>query len=77
MLKPGGRFLCLEFSRVVAPVLDRLYDTYSFHVLPWLGQTVAGDRDAYVYLAESIRRFPDQGRLATDLAGRGSGLSSR
>src|SRR6185436_21184985 len=44
VLKPGGRFLCLEFSRVVVPVLDKLYDTYSFHVLPWLGQTVAGDR---------------------------------
>src|SRR5262249_19858636 len=63
VLKPGGRFLCLEFSRVVTPVLDKLYDTYSFHVLPWLGQTVAGDRDAYVYLAESIRKFPDQPRL--------------
>ncbi|TAL00145.1 MAG: bifunctional demethylmenaquinone methyltransferase/2-methoxy-6-polyprenyl-1,4-benzoquinol methylase UbiE [Rhodospirillaceae bacterium] len=64
VLKPGGRFLCMEFSRVVVPVLDKLYDTYSFRVLPWLGQTVAGNRDAYVYLAESIRRFPDQGRLA-------------
>jgi demethylmenaquinone methyltransferase/2-methoxy-6-polyprenyl-1,4-benzoquinol methylase len=64
VLKPGGRFLCLEFSRVVVPLLDRLYDAYSFRVLPWLGQAVAGDRDAYVYLAESIRRFPDQERLA-------------
>jgi demethylmenaquinone methyltransferase/2-methoxy-6-polyprenyl-1,4-benzoquinol methylase len=63
VLRPGGRFLCLEFSRVSVPVLDRLYDAYSFQVLPWLGQTVAGDRDAYVYLAESIRRFPDQPRL--------------
>ena len=64
VLKPGGRFLCLEFSRVVVPVLDKLYDTYSFTVLPWLGQAVAGDREAYVYLAESIRKFPDQPRLA-------------
>jgi demethylmenaquinone methyltransferase/2-methoxy-6-polyprenyl-1,4-benzoquinol methylase len=63
VLKPGGRFLCLEFSRVAVPVLDRLYDTYSFRVLPWLGQTVAGNRDAYLYLAESIRRFPAQNAL--------------
>ncbi len=63
VLKPGGRFFCLEFSRVVMPVLDKLYDTYSFQVLPFLGQTIAGDRDAYVYLAESIRRFPEQQRL--------------
>jgi demethylmenaquinone methyltransferase/2-methoxy-6-polyprenyl-1,4-benzoquinol methylase len=63
VLKPGGRFFCLEFSRVVVPFLDQLYDTYSFQVLPWLGQAVAGDRDAYRYLAESIRRFPDQPRL--------------
>jgi demethylmenaquinone methyltransferase/2-methoxy-6-polyprenyl-1,4-benzoquinol methylase len=60
VLKPGGRFLCLEFSKVVLPVLDKLYDTYSFQVLPALGQAVAGDREAYQYLVESIRRFPDQ-----------------
>ena len=64
VLKPGGRFLCLEFSKVIVPVLDKLYDAYSFSVLPWLGQFVAGDRDAYKYLAESIRRFPDQNALA-------------
>lgn len=64
VLKPGGRFLCLEFSRVVVPVLDKIYDAYSFQVLPWLGATVAGNRDAYVYLAESIRKFPEQKRLA-------------
>ncbi len=64
VLKPGGRFLCLEFSKVVVPILDKLYDTYSFSVLPWLGQLVAGDREAYKYLAESIRRFPDQNALA-------------
>jgi demethylmenaquinone methyltransferase/2-methoxy-6-polyprenyl-1,4-benzoquinol methylase len=60
VLKPGGRFLCLEFSRVAAPGLDDLYDLYSFAVLPRLGELVAGDGAAYRYLAESIRRFPPQ-----------------
>ncbi len=60
VLRPGGRFLCLEFSRVEAPGLDALYDAYSMHVLPRLGQAVAGDGEAYRYLAESIRRFPPQ-----------------
>lgn len=60
VLKPGGHFLCLEFSRVAIPTLDRLYDAYSFRVLPVLGQAVTGDGDAYRYLAESIRRFPSQ-----------------
>jgi demethylmenaquinone methyltransferase/2-methoxy-6-polyprenyl-1,4-benzoquinol methylase len=64
VLKPGGRFLCLEFSRVVVPGFGRLYDQYSFRVLPWLGQLVAGRREAYQYLVESIRRFPPQGELA-------------
>ncbi|MBF0563120.1 MAG: class I SAM-dependent methyltransferase [Alphaproteobacteria bacterium] len=60
VLKPGGHFLCLEFSRVVIPWLRELYDRYSFSVLPRLGQAVAGNRDAYQYLVESIRRFPPQ-----------------
>jgi demethylmenaquinone methyltransferase/2-methoxy-6-polyprenyl-1,4-benzoquinol methylase len=60
VLKPGGRFLCLEFSRLAVPALDRLYDAYSFGVLPALGRAVAGDAEAYRYLAESIRRFPAQ-----------------
>ena len=64
VLKPGGRFLCLEFSRVVLPVMADLYDLYSFKVLPALGAVVAGDREAYQYLAESIRRFPPQDELA-------------
>jgi demethylmenaquinone methyltransferase/2-methoxy-6-polyprenyl-1,4-benzoquinol methylase len=64
VLKPGGRFLCLEFSRVVLPLLDALYDLYSFRVLPALGGLVAGDRAAYQYLVESIRRFPPQEELA-------------
>ncbi len=63
VLKPGGRFICLEFSQVVLPLLKQLYDLYSFRVLPWMGRIVAGDRDSYVYLVESIRRFPSQGAL--------------
>ncbi len=71
VLKPGGRFLCLEFSQVVVPVLDRLYDAYSFHVLPALGQMVTGNREAYQYLAESIRRFPAQDAFAAMIAAAG------
>ncbi len=63
VLKPGGRLLVLEFSKPVLPVLDRVYDTYSFSVLPWLGRVVARDEASYRYLAESIRRFPDQETL--------------
>jgi len=64
VLKPGGRFLCLEFSKVVVPVMDKLYDEYSFKLLPWIGQFVAGNREAYQYLVESIRNFPPQEELA-------------
>jgi demethylmenaquinone methyltransferase/2-methoxy-6-polyprenyl-1,4-benzoquinol methylase len=64
VLRPGGRFFCLEFSRVVVPVLREVYEAYSFQVLPRLGAMVAGDEDAYRYLVESIRRFPDQASLA-------------
>jgi demethylmenaquinone methyltransferase / 2-methoxy-6-polyprenyl-1,4-benzoquinol methylase len=56
--RTGGRFLCLEFSSVDVPGLDALYDLYSFNVIPTLGRMVTGDRDAYRYLVESIRRFP-------------------
>jgi len=65
VLKPGGRFLCLEFSRVEGPLLRRVYNLYSFAILPRLGEVVARDRDAYQYLVESIRRFPPQRELAT------------
>jgi demethylmenaquinone methyltransferase/2-methoxy-6-polyprenyl-1,4-benzoquinol methylase len=68
VLKPGGRFLCLEFSRVALPALDKLYDAYSFSVLPKLGQWVAGDAESYRYLAESIRRFPPQAEFARRMA---------
>jgi len=64
VLKPGGRLLVLEFSRVWKP-LERVYDLYSFKLLPWLGERVAGDAAAYRYLAESIRMHPDQATLAT------------
>jgi demethylmenaquinone methyltransferase/2-methoxy-6-polyprenyl-1,4-benzoquinol methylase len=60
VLKPGGRFLCLEFSSVDVPLLDTLYDAYSFNAIPTLGALVAGDSASYRYLVESIRRFPDQ-----------------
>ena len=58
VLKIGGKFVCLEFSSVDVPALDRLYEFYSFNVIPALGQVVAGDAESYRYLVESIRRFP-------------------
>jgi demethylmenaquinone methyltransferase/2-methoxy-6-polyprenyl-1,4-benzoquinol methylase len=64
VLVPGGRFLCLEFAPAPSPALRRAYDIYSFRVVPWLGQRVAGDQAAYRYLVESIRRFPDQATFA-------------
>ena len=64
VLKPGGRFMCLEFSAVDMAGLDRFYDLYSFHVIPRLGQAIAGDADSYRYLVESIRTFPNQARFA-------------
>jgi demethylmenaquinone methyltransferase/2-methoxy-6-polyprenyl-1,4-benzoquinol methylase len=66
VLKPGGRLLVLDFSQVWKP-LQKPYDLYSFHVLPWLGERVAGDAAAYRYLAESIRMHPDQPTLAAML----------
>ncbi|XP_056386220.1 2-methoxy-6-polyprenyl-1,4-benzoquinol methylase, mitochondrial [Hyla sarda] len=60
VLKPGGRFLCLEFSQVNNPLLARIYDLYSFQVIPVLGEIIAGDWKSYQYLVESIRRFPPQ-----------------
>jgi demethylmenaquinone methyltransferase / 2-methoxy-6-polyprenyl-1,4-benzoquinol methylase len=62
--KVGGRFLCLEFSEVVVPVLDTIYDYHSFNVIPTLGALAAGDRASYQYLVESIRRFPRQEAFA-------------
>ncbi|MFA4846307.1 MAG: bifunctional demethylmenaquinone methyltransferase/2-methoxy-6-polyprenyl-1,4-benzoquinol methylase UbiE, partial [Patescibacteria group bacterium] len=64
VLKPGGRFFCLEFSPDVSTFLTHIYDLYSFSVLPWLGEAIAHDRAAYQYLAQSIRRFPTRDALA-------------
>lgn len=64
VLKPGGRFLVLEFSQLPVDGLQKLYDLYSFNVIPPMGAAIAGDRDSYQYLVESIRRFPDQESFA-------------
>ncbi|MDE2582305.1 MAG: class I SAM-dependent methyltransferase [Rhodospirillales bacterium] len=64
MLRPGGRFFCLEFSRLQVAAFAPVYDAWSFKVLPKLGARVAGDAESYQYLAESIRMFPDQATLA-------------
>ncbi len=73
VLAPGGRFLCLEFSRVSIPLLDRLYDEYSFRVLPLIGELVTGRADAYRYLIESIRTFPAQDAFAARIEAAGLG----
>jgi demethylmenaquinone methyltransferase/2-methoxy-6-polyprenyl-1,4-benzoquinol methylase len=72
VLRPGGRLLVLEFSKV-APALEKAYDWYSFQVLPRLGRWVAGDADSYRYLAESIRMHPDQGQLKALMKSAGFG----
>jgi demethylmenaquinone methyltransferase/2-methoxy-6-polyprenyl-1,4-benzoquinol methylase len=68
VLKTGGRFLCLEFSSVDVPGLDALYEMYSFNVIPAVGQAVTGDRAAYEYLVESIRKFPKPKDFAAMIA---------
>uniref|UniRef100_A0A0V0GAT2 2-methoxy-6-polyprenyl-1,4-benzoquinol methylase, mitochondrial n=1 Tax=Triatoma dimidiata TaxID=72491 RepID=A0A0V0GAT2_TRIDM len=68
VLCPGGRFLCLEFSHVDNPLLKKIYDEYSFQVIPALGQIVAGDWRSYQYLIESIRQFPNQETFADMIA---------
>ncbi len=73
VLKRGGRFLCLEFSRVDVPLLDTAYDFWSFNALPEIGARVAGDRESYRYLAESIRRFPPQKEFAALIEAAGFG----
>ncbi len=64
VLKPGGRFICLEFSHPITEGLQKIYDAYSFKVIPWLGEVVADDRASYQYLVESIRKFPGQEAFA-------------
>ena len=71
VLKPGGQFFCLEFSAMTSPVLQKLYDEYSFRVIPAIGELVANDRDSYRYLVESIRQFPPQEELAGRMADAG------
>jgi demethylmenaquinone methyltransferase/2-methoxy-6-polyprenyl-1,4-benzoquinol methylase len=71
VLRPGGRFLCLEFSTVDVPGLDRIYDLFSFKVIPPLGRAVTGDADSYRYLVESIRRFPRPNAFAEMIRGAG------
>lgn len=73
VLKHGGHFLCLEFSEVDTPMLDKLYELYSFRVIPALGRAVAGDADSYRYLVESIRTFPNQERFADMVRAAGFG----
>lgn len=71
VLKVGGRFMCLEFSKVVVPGLQQLYDAYSFHLIPQIGRVVAGDAESYQYLVESIRMFPGQEEFARLVEGAG------
>ncbi len=74
VLRVNGRFLCLEFSRVRSPGVERLYDAWSFEAIPRIGSVVAQDEAAYRYLVESIRRFPDQETLAELMTGAGFSL---
>ena len=64
VLKPGGQFVCLEFSEVDVPMLDRFYEEWSFKAIPQIGKMVTGDAESYQYLVESIRKFPNQERFA-------------
>lgn len=73
VLRPGGRLMVLEFSQLPVPAMQWAYDRYSFNVIPALGQAVAGDRDSYQYLVESIRRFPDQDAFADMISNAGFG----
>ncbi|MBL8588775.1 MAG: bifunctional demethylmenaquinone methyltransferase/2-methoxy-6-polyprenyl-1,4-benzoquinol methylase UbiE [Methylobacteriaceae bacterium] len=76
VLKRGGRFLCLEFSAVDVPVLDRLYDAYSFNVIPAIGRLVTGDAQPYRYLVESIREFPNPERFRAMIGSAGFARAS-
>ena len=76
VLRPGGHFLCLEFSSVDVPGLDRLYDLYSFNAIPAIGRMVAGDAESYRYLVESIRKFPKPQAFATMIREAGFGRVS-
>jgi demethylmenaquinone methyltransferase/2-methoxy-6-polyprenyl-1,4-benzoquinol methylase len=71
VLLPGGRFMCLEFSQMPSATLQKLYDAYSFNVIPKLGKLIAGESEPYTYLVESIRKFPDQKRFSAMIADAG------
>jgi demethylmenaquinone methyltransferase/2-methoxy-6-polyprenyl-1,4-benzoquinol methylase len=73
VLKRGGRFLCLEFSAVDVPMLDKIYDAFSFHVIPPMGRAVTGDAQPYQYLVESIRKFPTPARFSAMIRDAGFG----
>ena len=73
VLKPGGRLMVLEFSRIPNDLAQWVYDKYSFNVIPVIGQVVAGDRESYQYLVESIRKFPDQDTFAAMIRTAGFG----
>jgi len=73
VLRPGGRLMVLEFSQIPNDLLQRVYDAYSFNVIPAMGKAVTGDRDSYQYLVESIRRFPDQDSFAQMIRAAGFG----
>ena len=74
VLKPGGRLMVLEFSRLPNEALQKAYDLYSFNVIPEMGRLITGDRDSYQYLVESIRKFPDQERFASMIRAAGFDL---
>ncbi|MGB0719613.1 MAG: bifunctional demethylmenaquinone methyltransferase/2-methoxy-6-polyprenyl-1,4-benzoquinol methylase UbiE [Bdellovibrionales bacterium] len=76
VLKPGGRFFCLEFSHVRNPILAKAYDVYSYAAIPKIGKIVAKDEDSYQYLVESIRKFPKQKQLANRLKAAGFATAS-
>ena len=71
VLKPGGRIMILEFSKLPNPMMQKAYDLYSFNVIPKIGEIVAGDKDSYQYLVESIRKFPDQVSFANMMTSAG------
>jgi len=73
VLRPGGRLMVLEFSQLPNPLMQKAYDLYSFNVIPQMGAAIAGDRDSYQYLVESIRKFPDQDRFAAMIVDAGFG----
>jgi len=68
ILKPGGRFICLEFSHIENDCLKRFYDIWSFKIMPLIGQKITGDKEAYIYLVESIRKFPTQAEVSQMLS---------